>query len=160
MTTLADVRAEGVRELFPTEKLVGMESALVLFAAAFLGRQDAVWVEEAGLVGTCVDNDQGALDRMQDLYPADWDFVTADAYQFARVTGGRWDVVTIDCPTGQFEKVAEWLGVWCSIANAVVILGSQKDAPQQPDGWKLADLIRRSDYIPGGVWWSVYEKEA
>lgn len=157
--TLADVRADALREIFPTEKLVGMETALVLFAASFMGRQDAVWVEEAGLVGTCVDNDQEALDAMEGLYPADWEFVHSDAYEFTLATDRQWDVVTVDCPTGYFDRAAAYLATWCAVARHVVILGSEKDAPPAPFGWKLTDTIHRSDYIPGGVWWSVYEKE-
>lgn len=157
VTTLTDIRAEGVRDLFPTEKLAGMESALVLFAAAFMGRQDAIWIEEAGMVATCVDNDAEALTRMEAIYPDTWDFFCADAYWYATTTGDRWDVVTVDCPTGYFEQAAEHIKDWCVLARHVVILGTDTDTPiEPPDGWQLVERRRRSDYA-GGVYWAVLE---
>ena len=60
---------ESERHLYPVEALRGLRTALMGFCAAFLGRQDCVWVEEAGLVATCVDTDAERLFEMAGLYP-------------------------------------------------------------------------------------------
>lgn len=155
--TLDDVRAQSDRA-FPARVLRGQETALVLFAAAFNGRQDAIHVADAGLVATCVDNDGRALDRMYGIYPPAWSFVEADVFEYAESTGSMWDVVTVDCPTGAFERCAELLGLWCDLARHAVVLGTgDKTTFQAPDGWALQEIVRRSDFA-GGVYWAVFQR--
>lgn len=148
-------RERGNRRLYPTEILERCETALVLFAAAFLGEQDAVWIEEAGLVATCVDNDAERLDEMLRLYPEDWTFVSGDAYEFAR-RGGRWDLVSVDCPSGDsFDRCADLLDLWCSLARVAVVLGTSPGRRLvAPDGWRVARTIRRSPIAN----WTVLER--
>jgi hypothetical protein len=156
MTTLEAIQKSGIRDAFPTDRLVGLESALVLFAAAFNGAQDACWIAEAGLTATCVDYDALALERMAALYPADWEFVHANAYVYASTR--RWDVVTVDCPTGHFEQAAEMVDVWCRFARHLVVLGTGSDTiVDAPAGWEISDTVKRSDYR-GGVYWTVLER--
>jgi hypothetical protein len=127
----------------------------MLFCAAWFGRQDAVHIADAGLFATCVDTDEEKLLEMRGLYPDDWTFVCSDAFAFAKQTGGRWDVVSLDPFTDKFQLCAAMLPLWCDLARRVVVLGTGPDvALSIPDGWKLSDLRRRSDF-KGGVYWAV-----
>lgn len=156
--SVAEVRERGKRDLYPTEILPRCSTALVLFAAAFLGEQEAVWIEEAGMMATCVDNDAERLREMKELYPARWSFVPFDAYDFAkRVKSARmqWDLVSVDCPSGAFPKCERLLPLWCSLARVAVVLGT---APGRrvtaPDGWRVSRTIRRSPIAN----WTVLER--
>jgi hypothetical protein len=148
--------AEG--KLYPRHVLEGAETALCVFAAAFLGRQDAHWLNEAGLQVDCIDIDLPRLERMKALYPESWRYLCVDAFDFAKNTGGMWDVVSVDCPTGAFQRCADMIGTWCDLARQAVILGTGHDtALTPPPGWKLTDFRRRSDF-KGGVYWAVLER--
>jgi hypothetical protein len=143
---------------YPTHLLPDCETALVLFAAAWHGRQDAVFCADAGLTATCVDLDDLRLDEMARLYPDDWTFVCADACDFAEQTSGQWDIVSLDCFTNDFRRCAELLPLWCDLARKVVVLGTGPGvALSVPDGWRLSGLRHRSDFA-GGVYWAVLER--
>lgn len=146
---------------FPTERLAGLDSALVLFAAAWLGKQDAVFAADQGLRGTCVDVDQEQLDRMQQIYPDGWEFRQADAFAFTRTwraAGRRWDAVTVDCPTNLFERCATELELFCDVARRLVVLGTgRRTELVAPDGWKLSERLPRSSFR-GGVQWAILER--
>lgn len=145
VNTLEAIRSSGNPNLYPVSLLARCQTALVLFAAAFLGRQDAVWIEEAGVTAICVDINTERLAAMQLIYPDGWQFVWADAYQFAAEADQKWDLVSVDCPTGQFEKAADALDLWCSIARVAVVLGTAPgEKPAAPDGWMVRRTIRRS----------------
>jgi hypothetical protein len=156
--TLDDVRAGAAPNLYPRHALVGCTDALVLFAAAFHGQQDAVWMAEAGVVATCVDTDQVKLAEMKDAYPTDWAYETADAFEFAIAAANwRWDVVSLDPPSNLFGRCAKLLPIWCRLARRVVILGTGKDTViDEPEGWKVSACVRRSNFL-GGVYWTVLE---
>lgn len=147
---------------FPTERLEGLETGLVLFAAAWLGKQDAVFLADAGLVCTCVDVRAERLNEMRDVYPGGWEFVEADAFAYSsawRTAGRRWDAVTVDCPTNLFGWCAQLLPRWCDLARRLVVLGcSPTTELAVPDGWRLVERIDRSDYR-GGVQWAVFERQ-
>lgn len=153
---------ESIRDLhagasYPGALLRGREDALVLFAAAWLGRQDAFWVAEAGLVGTCVDRDGELLAEMEWVYPSGWRFVEGDCYEFAEKTDEQWDVVSLDCPSDQFQLCADNLQLWCDISRFAVILGTGVGTKvEEPDGWRITDTRKRSDFL-GGVWWTCLE---
>ena len=137
--------AEG--NVFPSDKIKGCHSALVLFAAAFLGRQDAVWLAAEGIKGTCIDLDQEKLDVMRRVYPKGWKFLCADVYEFVSLTDNTYDVVTIDCPTNHFEKVAEMPNLWTMLANKIVVLGSNDKTHKEikaPGGWRKLRPVYRS----------------
>lgn len=143
--TVEEIRERGNRDLFPTEVLIGCKTALVLFAAGFLGEQDAAWIEEAGILATCVDVDEDKLKQMTRIYPDGWIFVRQDAYQFAGKSGWRWDLVTIDCPSGDFDKCLTLIRLWCELARKAVVLGTAPGAAVgAPDGWRVARTVRRS----------------
>lgn len=145
---------------FPHDALIGSSTALVLFCGAFHGQQDAYWVKEAGLKATCVDLDPGLLAEMKPLYPKNWSFVQHDVYTYPDYAKGalKWDVVTLDPWTNQFQKCADRIEDWCMLARHHVVIGT---GPQTtvlpPDGWEITDVRKRSDY-DGGVYWSVLER--
>jgi len=128
-----------------------------LFAAAFLGRQDAFWIAEAGLHGTCVDLDGRKLREMRKLYPRDWSFVEAEVFEYVSVTDKFWDVVSVDCPSGAFARCADLLHAWCNLAERLVILGTSPSLKLDvPSGWDLVERRPRSTFA-GGTEWAVLE---
>ncbi len=144
--------------VFPVAVLDGCETALVLFAAAFGGAQDAAFVRDAGLQATCVDTNRAALERMQRHYPDDWVFVCEDAFVFPRLTQRTWDVVTADVFTTDFDRAAATVGMWCGLANRAVVLGTGRGVRvAAPDGWEVTGRVRRSNFN-GGVFWAVLEQ--
>lgn len=154
-TTMAELRDPGSARIFPQEVLKGCRSALVLFAAAFHGRQDAIWIADAGLRATCVDIDHAKLGDMGRVYPEGWEFVNGDVFDYAALTTRKWDLVTLDPPTNLFEKCAAWLPRWCELARRAVVLGCGPSPELDvPDGWALEPLRYRSDFA-GGVNWAV-----
>jgi hypothetical protein len=160
VVTLEHVRKGAAPALYPRQALVGCKDALVLFAAAFHGQQDAIWMAEAGLRTTCVDVDQEKLREMRDAYPDSWKFVNGDVFEFALRTEKRWDVVSIDCPSNLFDRCAELLPLWCRIARKVVVLGSGKHTTAvEPEGWELAERVHRSANY-GGTYWRVFRSMA
>lgn len=159
--TLDELRRADEAELYPADALDSCADALLLFAAGFYGRQDAVWVADAGLTGTCVDIDGARLERMRPLYPDGWEFVCSDAFVYAAGQDGsrRWDVVSLDPPTSLFDQCAAQVPVWVRLARRAVIMGCGPDGPPKaPTGWKRRrKLLHRSDF-GGGVYWAVLEK--
>jgi hypothetical protein len=153
----AVVSDETEGNIYPRHVLRGAETALCVFAGAFYGRQDAYWLAQAGLLTTCVDVEP--MDAMRRIYPSDWEFVQADAFEFVEQTGRMWDIVSIDCPTGAFQRCADMIGEWCDLARKTVILGTGIDTVvDSPIGWHLTHMLRRSDF-KGGVYWAVLERE-
>jgi hypothetical protein len=152
----------GEARLYPRAALEGMSTAFMGFCAGFLGRQDCVWVAEAGLDATCVDLDAPKLKEMRDMYPDGWVFVEADVFDYARqryAQGARFDVVNLDPPTNLFERAADTIGLWCGLARSVVILGIGRHTSLGiPDGWKVRDVRRRSTFA-GGTYWTTLEKQ-
>lgn len=157
VATIDDIRDLHSGASYPGHLIRGRVDALVLFAAAWLGRQDAYWIYDAGLKATCVDRDQEKLDEMKALYPDTWEFVNGDVYDFAENTWDTWDVVSLDCPSDQFQKCADKLQLWCDLAHEAVILGTGVGTYYRvPDGWKVSDVRKRSTYL-GGVYWTCLE---
>lgn len=157
--SLDDVRDPDGDPSYPISVLEG-ETALILFAAAWHGRQDAYHVAQAGLRGTCVDADGALLSEMARVYPDGWEFVEADVFSYtaAAVLGGRrWDVVSLDPFTNLFDRCADLLETWCSVARRAVVLGSGTyTVVDAPTGWQVTDQRWRSDFH-GGVYWRVLE---
>jgi len=158
--TLAELRVPAEAGLYPRELLDGCADALVLFAAGFYGRQDAVWVADAGLTATCIDRDRGRLDAMADLYPDTWEFVCTDAFAYAERMDGRrvWDVVSLDPSTNLFTRCAALAPLWARLARRNLVIGCGRQEPPPPPGWHRAGVTWRSDYR-GGTWWAAYAKD-
>jgi hypothetical protein len=144
---------------YPTDKLIGCETALILFAAAFGGMNDCAWVADAGLRATCVDLDGEKLEEMKPLYPDDWKFVCKNAYQVGvDAVVSQWDVVSLDPYTNEFTRCADNIKAWCRLARHIVILGTgTHTVVNEPAGWTISQRIKRSTYA-GGVWWTVLER--
>ncbi len=152
--TLDEVRDPDDRS-YPVNVLRGQRLALVLFAAAWYGMQDAYYVAKAGLKATCVDIRPDNLPDMARLYPDGWEFVEADVYEFVRQTTDRWDVVSVDCPSGHFQRCADLLPTFCDLARSAVVLGSGAvTSVRPPGGWRVSGRNRRS-LMYGGVYWTV-----
>lgn len=147
---------------YPEWALQGCETALIVFAAEFGGMNDAAWIRDAGLRATCVDVNAEKLIDMEQWYPADWEFVVADAYNFHPEDWpheGRWDVVSLDPFTNHFQKCADNIAEWCAMARRAVIIGTGTDTViKSPAGWQQTDCVKRTDY-QGGVYWTVLEPE-
>lgn len=158
--TLDELRRAG--SVYPTRHLKRAETALVLFSSAFLGRQDAIFMLDAGISATCVDSDAQKLEEMRKLYPWEWNFVHDDVYRFAAVTEQEWDVVSLDPPTNQSSLCAEMMHLWCALARQTVVLGGVSETHAQikpPKGWrKLPKPLLRSTFM-GGIFWTVLRKK-
>lgn len=153
--TLDDLRDLDAGAAYPGFVLDGAETALVLFAAGFLGRQDAYWIADAGLRARCVDEDAEKLAEMRDLYPADWSWRAADVWSWSDPK--VYDVVSLDPWTQDFQRCADMVGKWCSLARRAVVLGTGVTTTVlAPTGWQVTDARKRSDY-DGGVFWTVLE---
>lgn len=145
---------------YPVWTLKGCDTVLVVFAAEFRGMNDCAWIVEEDVRATCVDINQGKLDAMKDDYPDDWEYVCADAYDFAAECAAgpyKWDVVSLDPFTNHFQVCADNIEQWCQLARRAVIIGTGTDTIiMSPPGWQQTDCVRRSDY-QGGVFWTVLE---
>jgi hypothetical protein len=156
--SIAEVRREA--SVFPQELLEACDSALMLFCAAFSGRNDCVWVEEAGITDVlAIDVDARKLDTMREIYPASWIFVCTDAFSAAHVLkAGYADLVCVDAFGGEdAEKALSMLEDWCRLARKFVVLTSIGQVEHDtPAGW-TSRFIRRSDHL-GGCYWLVLER--
>lgn len=147
---------------YPAEILEGASSGLILFAAAFLGRNDAVHFAEAGVPNvTLVDVDEERLAEMRALYRDDsWRWLGGfDAWEVARAAreeGVKYDVVSVDTFTGDAEERSlASLNLWTAIAGRVVTVTASWDSGYRiPSGWRSSVLWRSAR-----VYWLVLERE-
>lgn len=155
---MARIRSLADETTFPLRVLEDRQTALVLFCAGFYGVQDAVFVADAGLQAVCVDVDVERVDVMRRIYPSGWDFVVDNVYEYAADTRlSPRDVVTVDCPSGHFDRCADMVERWCELATEAVVLGSGfATVVLAPTGWSVTETIKRTDYR-GGVFWTVLE---
>lgn len=157
MSTLDAIRERAAANPYPVELLEHCNTALVLFASGFLGAQDGIFIADAGIAATCVDIRENLLDEMAAVYPPSWEFVVSDAFAYAENCDERFDLVSIDCPSGLFAECAEALPLWCSLARVAVVLGTGRDTVVvPPDGWHVAERRQRSRFA-GGVYWTVLQ---
>lgn len=145
---------------YPSHLLEGCETGLVLFAAAFLGHNDAIHFAEAGIRTTCVDVDGERLAEMCDLYPSDWSFHENDAWRFVEACHiyserAQWDVVSVDTFTGDMmHRSLASLDLWCSLARKVVtVTYVAVTGYEVPEGWQDSLYTRAGD-----VYWLVLER--
>jgi hypothetical protein len=146
---------------YPVHLLNYGETGLCLFAAAFLGKNDAIHMARMGMRVTCVDTDAAKLGSMERHYPADWTFIVGDAWDVAenalllcRDAGGfdsptpMYDVVSVDTFTGDAtDRSIETLDLWCSLAHRLVTATVGKgQAWTAPDGWEGA-LFDRGGHL-------------
>lgn len=153
--SLDDVRDPDGDDSYPVELLVPAATGLVLFAARWYGRQDAYYFARYGVRTTCVDLDGDRLDGMFDVYPGDWTFVRDDVFQFGAEAMGRerWDVVSLDPFTQDFDRCASLVDVWCGLARLAVVIGcGGQTRIDPPRGWKVVTRDKRSNF-DGGIYW-------
>lgn len=136
---------------YPTYLLENAETGLCLFSAAFMGHNDVIHFALEYVRAICVDVDAVKLAAMAELYPDEWEFVVADAWEFAAQAaenGDRWDVVSVDTFRGNAtERSLRDLSVWCAIANtAVVATLEDGQTYETPDGWD-DQLFRRNSEV-------------
>lgn len=160
--SLHAIRDESSGEVYPRYLFERARTALVLFAAGFYGKQDAYWIQEAGMVATCVDLDAEKLAAMQAIYSPGWEWHATDVFGFAATAhhqGRHWDLVSLDPPTGLFDATATLLPVWCQLADQAVVMGAGKDTKiEAPPGW-VERAWRPRSMFRGGVYWVVLERE-
>jgi hypothetical protein len=167
---LSEIRHRPSRLVFPTDLLPEQRTALLLFCAGFYGRNDGIHVWDAGIrqvIG--VDSDELKLQVMANLYPG-WLFIGADVYAWADGARARAllsDIVIVDCQVNQSERCYELIPDWCSLANNVVVLGTQPETIQAhglqtlrseltPEGWHITRLTKRND--AGSHWLTLQRK--
>ena len=140
MISSKPVLTDADRASYPVHLLEGCETGLCLFAAAFLGRNDVAHFEEAGVWTTCVDTDEERLGQMSFYYPNVWNFVPADAWEFAEEQFGQWDAVSVDPFTGDAANAAlASLPVWTTLARkfvTVTVTHFGQALVDVPEGWK------------------------
>ena len=144
---------------YPVHLLKGCETGLVLFAAAFLGHNDAIHFAEAGMTCECVDVDGDRLDEMRELYPDDWAFYEADAWTYAQAAQREeltWDVISADTFTGSvMRRSLDSLELWTSLARRVVTATyTAGEAYEVPKGWQ-GELFHRAAL----VYWLVLTRD-
>lgn len=126
---------------FPVDVLEGASSGLILFAAAFLGVNDAIHFALAGVRDvTLIDVDGARLDEMVGLYrDPSWYFLERDAWEFAsdaHEKGLAWDVVVVDTFLGDAtDRSLADLEHWTRIANRAVVATTVGLYADVPRGW-------------------------
>lgn len=143
MTVLAPPldKISAVARPYPADLLPEGGTALALFAAAFLGHNDAIHFARKDMTATCVDIDPVRLQEMGRLYPESWFFIDGDAWTWAHdfvEMGSQWDVVSVDTFTGEAtDRSLASLPLWCALARqmvtATIVNGQDYTVP---DGWR------------------------
>jgi hypothetical protein len=86
--------------VFPRAALRKKSEALCVFCCRFYGRADVIHVHDANPdTVTLVDNDAPAMVDMKLIYPANWNYITADYREFlaeAVRSGRSYDVIVAD----------------------------------------------------------------
>ena len=147
--------------LYPREALRGLRTALVGFCAAFLGRQDCAWIEEAGLTATCVDMDAERLVEMREPLPRASGRSSATTSTATRrrstpsATSSTWSRSTRRRTSS--TRCADNAELWCALARRLVVLGTGRyTSLVVPDGWAVSSTHYRSAFR-GGVYWTTLE---
>lgn len=153
MSTAVDVA-------YPVELAREWQSCADVFSAAFGGVNSAQHLADADVQRVVlVDTDLAALRRM--TLRDGWSAVHEDAFAWAeRQADNTFDAVVLDPWTGDLSrKVIAHLPTFRRIARRHVVVGvahAELDSDFLADGWKVVDVIRRSDRL-GGVYWVVLE---
>lgn len=140
---------------YPAHLLPRNGTGLLLFAAAYQGHNDAIHMARADMTCTCVDRDPHQLRRMRRLYPLEWLFVHADAWEYAAdaaTHGHSWSAVSVDTYLGDAtDRSLASLDLWCSIADSLLTATiEQEQTVEPPAGWQQTRFPRTA-----GVDWLV-----
>lgn len=147
---------------FPVTLLSDCSSALLLFGCGKGGEYDGRYVRDAGVTDvTVVDHHRGLISAMRPSYPDEWLFVRADAWRFARSCRRRFDLVSVDPPSGPISRTSTLdVVLWAGLAERHLLIGHGVDmSPVPPRGWELRECIQRSGYL-GGWFWTVFGRQA
>lgn len=152
MISSKPVLTDADRASYPTHLLEGCETGLCLFAAAFLGQNDAAHFEEAGVFTTCVDTDEERLGQMAFYYRHNWAWMVGDAWSYAeqwRRGGAQFDAVSVDPFRGDaMDKALATLDLWMSLARKFVTVGIPDDYPSVAikvgNEWRASIMPRSS----------------
>lgn len=147
-TALSIQQIQQQARVYPGYLLPRGGTALSLFASGYHGWNDCVHFLRHNMTCDCVDLDETKLEQMRAVYPDDWTFTVADAWQFAEEMadgGAVWDVVSVDTFLGEAtERSLASLDLWTSLARFLVTmtvpLGFEAVAPE---GWS-SFVFRRS----------------
>ena len=153
---------------FPAELLRKDDTALCLFCAAFGGRQDAVFLRDAGLRDvTCVDIDGEKLNAMKPSFPTSWEWRQSDAFAVIDEAVTQWDVVTVDAWSNLEDQVLSRFDKLLSMTKRVLVVGVSMPRleamgidPSRASSSLLGHNVtfrKRSSYL-GGTYWIVMEK--
>lgn len=123
-------------------------TALSLFSAGFLGRNDVIHFARKSMRIDCVDVDREKMWDMAMIYPQVMTFHVKDAWEFtveAFESGQKWNVVSVDPFMGDAaDKARDTLRAWCSLATDLVTMTVDPKRPLwAPPGW-MAYLFPRS----------------
>lgn len=181
--TAAAILADANPSTFPTDLLVGAESAIAFYGAGFLGRNDVIHLWNARLPDVAViDTDEGKLMEMARLYERPtWLWRPVDAVETARewaASGVKVDIVTVDPWTAGTRESLYRLPLWLSLTKRALVIGVCADwfaglhldaTLEAFNGWRegthwngeptppaATRLVKRSDYR-GGTYWAVFE---
>jgi len=109
------------------------------------------------LRSTVVDVDGERLGKMRQLYPETWEFVEADAWEWAQAAAREdlwFDAVSVDTFTGDAELRAlevRNLELWTDLARKVVtvtVTSARIGSYVVPEGWRSVLHVR----APGVFW--------
>lgn len=167
LTNLSSLKRRSSPQSFPCDTLKESDSAICFFAAAFLGKQDAIHMAMAGIKNVvCVDTNVEKLEEMRAGPYAGlsgWTFRSDDAF-IAAADLGIADVVSCDPFTGTTMRyVITKMAVFAALARKWLILGvtsaelnaSNKLSP--PPGFELNRMLKRSANY-GGTYWAVFRR--
>lgn len=132
---------------YPAHLLDGLETGLCLFSAAFMGWNDVIHFARKGIQTTCVDTDGAKLEEMRVVYPDGWEFLEANAFEFAQNAGRQWDAVSVDPFLGNAENhVRRMWGVFLGLARCVATIGIPRTLHvDHVDGWDVSVFPRSSN---------------
>ncbi len=134
---------------YPAHLLPEGGTALSLFSAAFLGRNDVIHMARKEMEITCVDVDGDRLWEMATTYPNFMTFHVADAWEFAKsvmLKAQTWDVVSVDPFMGDAaEKAWGTMWLWSSLATKLLTVTVDPKQPLLvPEGWESYVFPRSS----------------
>lgn len=134
---------------YPAALLDDCESGLAVFSAAFRGWNDVIHFARKGLRTTCVDSNADRLAEMAAIYPADWEFVTSDAWDFAEHAASEdttWDAITVDPFTDNIQRVLDTLDLFLSLSRKVATFTVKRTSVLPSlEGWEQSLVPRARD---------------
>jgi hypothetical protein len=134
------------------------QTGLLLFGAYFKGENDGRFLHDAGLTCTVIDNQQHLLDAMAPDYPDSWEFICADAFDYAQATDRTWDVVSVDPSSPEEPRTLRWADTFRKLANMMTIVGCRTaDAGRFGPEWAHFSGRPLDEQQPWS--WMIWQKE-